>query len=80
MTSANSTVIDIVDQLVEPRVIITRRMFGEHGRCGNEKFVALICDDQLLVNQPLTAEVLRNCPNGVTYPGVKPSIPGDSSL
>ncbi len=49
MTTKQSTVDFIADQVSGAGEIRTRKMFGKYALYCNEKVVALICDDQLFI-------------------------------
>jgi len=45
----------IIEQIENAGTVSARKMFGEYGIFCNGKMVALICDDQFLLNQLLLA-------------------------
>lgn len=49
MTTQQSTVDYIVDQLSQLHDITTRRMFGEYALYTSGKVVGLVCDDVLFI-------------------------------
>ena len=80
MTSTQSTVDYILEQIAEAGDVSARKMFGEYGVYCDGKMVALVCDDQLFVRP--TTSGLRFIGNPIMkppYPKAKPyfCIPGD---
>ena len=57
MTSQQSTVDFILDQISEAGDVSAKKMFGEYGVYCAGKMVASVCDDQLSSNQPLAGEI-----------------------
>lgn len=73
MASRQSTADFVLEQIADAGVVRARKMFGEYGIYCNEKFVALVCDDQLFVKQTLAGkELLGKFAEGAPYPGAKP--------
>lgn len=75
MTSRQSTVDFILEQISEAGTVSAKKMFGEYGVYCDEKIVALICDDQLFVKptkagRAFISNVIEACP----YPGAKPYL------
>ena len=75
MTSNLNFVEFIVDQIVNPRTIRYRKMFGEYAIYCNDKVVALVCNDQLFVKptkagRSFIGDVVESPP----YKGAKPSF------
>ncbi len=82
MSTQQSTIEYITDQLVSVPGISTRKMFGEYALYCGKKVVALICDDTLFVK--ITPEgkefVDDKYKEGTAYPGAKPSMQIDADL
>lgn len=80
MSSQQSTVDFIVEQMAKAGVVSARKMFGEYGIFCDGKMVALVCDDQLFV-KPTAAgrEHIGDVSEGAPYKGAKPCfvISGD---
>jgi DNA transformation protein len=80
MSSKQSTIDFILEQIAGAGAVSAKKMFGEYGIYCNEKIVAFVCDDQLFL-KPTTAgkEYLGDFIEGYPYPGAKPYllIPGD---
>jgi TfoX/Sxy family transcriptional regulator of competence genes len=76
MSTRESTVEYIIDQLSSLRNARARKMFGEYALYCGEKVVALICDDQLYVKKTEAgAELIKGCyDEAPPYPGAKPSM------
>lgn len=76
MSTSQSTVDFILDQLISLENITARKMFGEYALYCDRKVVALICDDMLFVK--ITEEGKNFVGNyyqeGEAYPGAKPSM------
>lgn len=75
MTSRQSTVDFILEQISEAGAVSAKKMFGEYGVYCDGKIVALICDDQLFVKptkagRAFISNVIEACP----YPGAKPYL------
>jgi TfoX/Sxy family transcriptional regulator of competence genes len=80
MASKQTTVDYILEQIAPSGTITAKKMFGEYALYGDDKVVALICDDQLFVK--ITAqgkEFLQEWEESSPYPGAKPCflISGD---
>ena len=76
MSTTQSTIDFILDQLRDAGNVRVRKMFGEYALYCNEKVVALVCDDTLFV-KPTDAGrkfVGKDFKEGVAYPGAKPSL------
>lgn len=72
MTSQQSTVDFIVEQIAKAGVVSARKMFGEYGIYCNGKMVALICDDQLFVKPTAAGRALiGEATEGAPYKGAK---------
>jgi len=76
MSTRQSTIDFLLDQLSQLPHVRARKMFGEWAFYCNEKVVALVCDDQLFVK--ITPEGLKmmgkRMVEGTAYPGAKPSM------
>ena len=75
MSSDQSFVDFVVDQIVSGRSITSRKMFGEYAIYSDNKVVALICDNQLFIKpteggRSFIADVVEASP----YPGAKPCL------
>lgn len=72
MSSKQSTVDFIVEQISSTGIVSAKKMFGEYGIYCGEKMVALVCDDQLFVKPtPDGKAFLGECAEGPPYPGAK---------
>ena len=80
MSTRQSTVDFILDQIADAGTVNAKKMFGEYAIYCNEKVIALVCDDQLFL-KPTQAgkEFIKNYSEGLPYPGAKPYllIPAD---
>ena len=76
MSTSQSTVDFLLDQLSSLPKVRARKMFGEYALYCDEKVVALVCENQLFVK--ITApgrEMLgERYQEGEAYPGAKPSM------
>ena len=73
MTSAQSTVDFIVDQLGGTDVVTAKKMFGEYGIYFDSKMVALVCDSQLFIKPSAAGRQFIGTPTEAPpYPGAKP--------
>jgi TfoX/Sxy family transcriptional regulator of competence genes len=75
MTSRQSTVDFILEQISGAGTVSAKKMFGEYGVYCDGKIVALICDDRLFVKptkagRAFISNVIEACP----YPGAKPYL------
>jgi DNA transformation protein len=63
----------ILSQISEAGVVRMAKMFGEYGLYCDEKFVGLICDNQLFI-KPTQAgmDYLVEVEEGAPFPGAKP--------
>lgn len=80
MSSKQSTVDFIVEQISSTGIVSAKKMFGEYGIYCGEKMVALVCDDRLFVKPtPGGKAFLGECTEGPPYPGAKLCfiIPGE---
>lgn len=75
MSSKQSTVDFILEQITNAGAVYAKKMFGEYALYCNDKVVALVCDDQLFV-KPTTAgkDFLTNYMEGYPYVGAKPYL------
>jgi DNA transformation protein and related proteins len=72
MSSKQSTVDFILDQIAEAGRVSARKMFGEYAIYCNNKVVALVCDDQLFVKPTSAGKAfIINYSEGLPYPGAK---------
>ena len=76
MSTSESTIEFLLDQLLGLTNVHARKMFGEYALYCEEKVVALVCDNQLLVKitPPGKALVGPGYQEGEAYPGAKPSM------
>ncbi len=73
MSSQQSTVDFILDQISEAGNVSARKMFGEYGLYCDGKMVALVCDDQLFVKPTIGGRsLLKTITEASPYPGAKP--------
>jgi TfoX/Sxy family transcriptional regulator of competence genes len=72
--STNQSLVDyIVDQLSKAGEVSARKMFGEYGVYCDGKMVALICDDQLFVKPTIAGRTFIGEPvEAPPYKGAKP--------
>jgi TfoX/Sxy family transcriptional regulator of competence genes len=80
MSSQQSTVDFIVEQMAKAGAVSARKMFGEYGIYCDEKMVALVCDEQLFVKPTAAGRALiGEVTEGAPYKGAKPCfvIPPD---
>ncbi|TAL63248.1 MAG: TfoX family protein [Legionella sp.] len=80
MSSRQSTVDFILDQIAGAGMVTAKKMFGEYALYCNNKVVALVCDDQLFVKPTNAGKAFINdFVEGIPYPGAKPYllIPAD---
>jgi TfoX/Sxy family transcriptional regulator of competence genes len=80
VTSQQSTVNYIIEQISKAGAVSARKMFGEYGIYCDGKMVALVCDDQLFVKPTLAGRAyLTEVTEGAPYKGAKPCflIPGE---
>ena len=76
MSTKQSTIDYLLDQLSAIKTIRARKMFGEYALYTQEKVVALVCDDELFVKitEPGKKLLGKNYKEGYAYPGAKPSM------
>lgn len=73
MSSKQSTVDYIVDQLAAAGVVSGKKMFGEYGIYCDGKMFALVCDDQLFVRPTSAGRQFLGTPTEAPpYPSAKP--------
>jgi len=72
MSTSQSTIDYLLDQLRQAGHVRSRKMFGEYALYCDEKVVALVCDDRLFV-KPTTAgrKLLERPVEAPPYPGAK---------
>jgi DNA transformation protein and related proteins len=75
MSSKQSTIDFILDQITDTNMVQAKKMFGEYALYYHEKVVALVCDDQLFI-KPTTAgkTFINNYIEDIPYPGAKPYL------
>ena len=72
MSSKQSTVDYILEQIASAGTVSARKMFGEYGLYCNGKYVACVCDDQLFVKPTAGARTLiGEVTEAPPYPGAK---------
>jgi DNA transformation protein len=72
MSTQQSTVDFLMDQLRPLKKIMNRKMFGEYAIYYDTKVVALVCDDQLFVKPTEAGKTFLKEPEmGPPYPGAK---------
>jgi DNA transformation protein len=76
MSTSQSTIDFLLDQLTGLADVQARKMFGEYALYCGDKVVALVCDNQLFVKitPPGKALVGAGYQEGEAYPGAKPSL------
>lgn len=76
MSTKQSTIDFILEQLREIITVRVRKMFGEYALYCDEKVVGLVCDDQLFVKytDPGKAFAEGRYTPGFAYPGAKESM------
>ncbi len=76
MTTSQSTIDFLLDQLSGLPHVRVRRMFGEYALYCEEKVVALVCDNQLFVKITPEGKALvgERYAEGQAYPGARPSM------
>jgi TfoX/Sxy family transcriptional regulator of competence genes len=75
MSSKQSTVDFLVEQMAGAGAVSAKKMFGEYGLYCDGKMVGLICDDQLFIKptapgKAFAGDLREGCP----YPGAKPCL------
>lgn len=75
MSSSQSNVDFIVEQMGDAGDITARKMFGEYGLYCDGKIIGLICDDDLFIKPTDGGRTLiGNVVEASAYPGAKPSL------
>jgi len=75
MSTEQSVVDFLLEQVSKARNVRARKMFGEYALYCDEKVVALICDDQLFVKiTPISDTYLDSSHEAPPYPGAKNSL------
>ncbi len=75
MSSRQSTVDFILDQIAEAGIVSAKKMFGEYAIYCDSKVVALVCDDQLFIKPTKAGKAfINNYVEGFPYPGAKPYL------
>lgn len=75
MTTKQSTVDFIMEQIQGLGTVTAKKMFGEYALYCNEKIIALVCDDQLYVKPtPSGKEFIGDVIEAPPYPGAKPYL------
>jgi hypothetical protein len=76
MSTSQSTIDFLLDQLSDLGNVHARKMFGEYALYCEDKVVALVCDNQLFVKITPTGKALVGAgyQEGEAYPGAKPSL------
>ena len=76
MTTSQSTIDFLLDQLSGLPGVRARKMFGEYALYYQEKVVALVCDNQLFVKITPAGKALVGAryAEGQAYPGARPSM------
>jgi TfoX/Sxy family transcriptional regulator of competence genes len=80
MGSRRETVDYLLEQLSRVDEIRALRMFGEFGIYAGDKFVALLCDDELYVKATAAGRAyFPDCVERAPFPGAKPwlLVPGE---
>jgi TfoX/Sxy family transcriptional regulator of competence genes len=80
MSSQQSTVDFILEQISAAGPVSARKMFGEYGLYCGGKMVALVCDDRLFVKPTSAGRAhIGDVTEAAPYKGAKPCflIPGD---
>ena len=75
MSSQQSTVDFILDQIRGAGAVHAKKMFGEYGVYCHGKMVALVCNDQLYVKPSDAGRAfVGECEEGAPYPGARPCL------
>lgn len=81
MSSDQSFVDFIVDQIENAGIINYRKMFGEYALYCEGKVVALVCDNQLFIKPTESGRsFIGNVVEAPAYPGAKPSFLIDDKI
>lgn len=75
MSSKQSTIDYILEQVTNAGTICAKKMFGEYAIYCDNKVVALVCDDQLFVKPTQAGKAfIANYTEGHPYVGAKPYL------
>ncbi len=76
MSTSQTTIDYILDQLTSVSVVSARKMFGEYALYVGSKVVALVCDDTLFVKitEAGKEHLGESYEEGCAYEGAKPSM------
>ncbi len=75
MSTKQSTIDFISEQVSDAGQIRSRKMFGEYALYCDEKVVAFVCDDKLFVKiTPKSLEIVGEGHEAPAYPGSKPYL------
>lgn len=75
MSSKQSTIDFILDQIADTSMIRAKKMFGEYALYYHEKVIALVCDDQLFIKPTNAGKAFINTYiEGIPYQGAKPYL------
>lgn len=75
MSSKQSTIDFILDQIADTNMIRAKKMFGEYAIYYHGKVIALVCDDQLFIKPTNAGKAFINTYiEGIPYPGAKPYL------
>ncbi len=75
MSTSQSTIDFILDQISAAGSVSARKMFGEYAIYCDEKVVALVCDEQLFIKPTNAGKAcLTEIIEGFPYPGAKPYL------
>ena len=76
MTTSQSTIDFLLDQLSSLPRVRARKMFGDYALYCDEKVVALVCDNRVFVKVTPAGKALvgPHYEEGEAYPGAKPSM------
>lgn len=72
MSTKQSTVDFILDQITKAGSVRAKKMFGEYAIYCNDKVIAFVCDDQLFLKPTQAGKAfIDNYTEGFPYPGAK---------
>ena len=75
MSSNQSTVDYLIDQMIDAGEVSYKKMFGEYGIYCAGKMVASVCDDKLFVKPTMRGRAyIGNVAEASPYPGAKPAF------
>jgi len=75
MSSNQSTVDFLIDQMMGAGEVSYKKMFGEYGIYCDGKIVASVCDDKLFVKPTVRGRAyIGNVVEASPYPGAKPAF------